>query len=811
MCVSQLYYRDEKMQAPDIHHKGLSTLEAKKRLAEFGKNEIVPTQVNSRLAELFKVLKDPMGLMLLGLSLIYFLLGENTDAILLLVAYIPVTGVDVFLEVRAERALSILKSTFRPTAKVIRDGIISEISILEIVPGDIVALEIGQTLPADGLAISSSDLTLNEASLTGESEPLIKAEGDPLSAGTSVVGGRGLLQVQITGRKTKFGKIVSLLEESKEEQSPLQKKVNRLVNRFFRIALLLVIFLFVIEFVRGKSFFQSLLIALTFGMASVPEEFPLVFTLYLSLGAWRLAKSGVLVKSLPSVETLGAVDVICTDKTGTLTEGKFQLNEIVPFSDANADDLWQYTLFACEPIITDSMEIAILDKAPLHIDHDQWSLVYDYPFENEGKHMTHAWKDKTGVTVVAMKGAIEGVLAHCKISEEMRKTIEEKNHQLASQGYRLLGLAGKKKSITGVRDQDEQGLSFLGILTFSDPIRASAIDAVKACQSQGIVVKMITGDHPLTAHAIADQLGLHHSHDALYTGADLKQFSQEARLEAFRKGAVFSRVSPEQKFELVQALKNEGKIVAMTGDGINDAPALKIADIGISMGENATDTARATAKMILIKNDFNGIVRAILEGRRIFSSLSKSFSYLISFHIPIILLAFLPPALGLGEILLPIHIIMLELIVHPVSAFTFENHPGVEKARRNELISKTRLMTSALSGVLVSLFALVPFYFFRAWETEEKRSFSMNIVLFGNIGFILLETIPLFTRRMVVTALILLLITVLVPIFPTSSHLLHLNSIPLKWVFICLVCGILCSLPSFFIRRLGRSESKVSE
>jgi Ca2+-transporting ATPase len=519
-----------------------------------------------------------------------------------------------------------------------------------------------------------------------------------------------------------------------------------------------------------------------------------------------LAKSGVLVKSLPAVETLGGVDIICTDKTGTLTEGKFQLTELIPFTSMTTEELWKFAVLACEPVITDSMEKAIFEKAPLRPDLSRWTLAYDYPFENDGKHMSHGWQRDSQESLLTMKGAVEGVLAHCRVTAEVKEDILNRTIKLSSEGFRLLGLAGKRASLTGIRERDEEDLTFLGIIAFSDPIRSSAKDAIQTCQQEGIVVKMITGDHPLTAHAVADQLGLAHSHNALYSGADLLRLNSEARKEAFRTGAIFSRVTPEQKHELVQALKDQGKIIAMTGDGVNDTPALKIADIGISMGEDATDAARTTSKLVLLQNDFNGIVQAVLEGRRIFSSLRKSFSYLVSFHVPIVLLTFIPPALGLGDVFRPIHIILLHLIVHPVSALTFENHPSVIMQRSHEILDRTTLLTSILSGLLVTLSALTPFFFFPDWAIEDKRSFSINVFLFGNIGFILLETFPTFTTRLIVTVLLLLLSSVLIFLLPVMSAPLHLATVLPVWFLVCSLLGIASSLPAFIIRKVRRRQ-----
>ncbi len=783
-----------------VSFTGLSSEEARRRLSTYGKNELLSEEKESRFLMILRLIKDPMGLMLLGLAVIYVFLGERTDAIILLIAYVPITAIDVILGAHAERAIGKLKSTFRPTAQVFRDGALTDVSILELVPGDVMALEEGQTIPADGTLSTTTELRINEASLTGESEPLRKQDRDDLSAGTSVLSGRGVLEVTATGPHTKFGKILVLLRASKEELSPLQRKIHHLIKLIIRIASVLVVILFGLEIFRGKPFLQALLSALTFGMAAVPEEFPLVFTLYLSLGAWRLARGGVLVKSLPAVETLGGVDVICTDKTGTLTEGKFRLTELIPYTSMETNELWEFAILACEPIITDSMEKAIFEKAPARPDVTQWTLVHDYPFETDGKHMSHGWRGASQQTLLTMKGAVEGVLAHCRLTAEEKQTILNRTIELASQGYRLLGLAGKHAPLTGLRPRDEEGLTFLGIMAFSDPIRSSAKAAIQTCQREGIVVKMITGDHPLTAHAVADQLELAHSHAALYSGADLLGLSHEARQEAFRTGAIFSRVTPEQKYELVQALKDQGKIIAMTGDGVNDTPALKIADVGISMGDTATDAARATSKLVLLQNDFDGIVQAVLEGRRIFSSLRKSFSYLVSFHVPIVLLAFLPPALGMGDVFLPIHIILLHLVVHPVSAFTFENHPVVKQNKSREVLDKTTFLTAILSGSLVTLTALAPFFFYPDWQIEQKRSFSINVFLIGNLGFVLLETIPIFTTRLFFTVFLLLSST-LIFYLNFMSKALHVQAILPIGYLVSSLLGLGSSLPSLIIRK----------
>lgn len=734
------------MKSDQLDHsniKGLTSDEAEKRLLEFGPNEIVPSRLESRLSQLKRLFLDPMGLMLLGLGGLYAVLGDQSDAIVLFLAFIPVTAVDVILDLKANKALQALKQTLKVTAKVLRDNMVQEISTQKLVRDDVILFDEGQAIPADGYIIEAQDLKVNEAALTGESIPVEKTVGQSFYGGTVVLQGRGLGLVNKVGKSTRFGKIATLLEETKNSNSPLQLKVNRLVKQVVLVALALAIGLLFLEYFRSGKFVQSLIIALTLGMAAVPEEFPLVFTLYLSLGAWRLSKAGVLVKSLPSVETLGSVNVICTDKTGTLTEGNFQLEELLAIDHAlGSDQLWLFALMACEENPVDSMEIAIINKSKEnHSSLTGWTLKWDYPFEQHGKHMSHVW-ERTGSTqkIIAMKGAVEGVLEHCSIDKQGRSELVKMVDSLASQGKRLLGLASRDGICVGDRNRDEHGLTFVGLLIFNDPVRASATEAIAACQSANIQIKMLTGDHPLTAHSVADQTGMTHQYDQLYTGDQLALMSTQQRWEAYRTGVIFSRVLPEQKYEMVEALKRNGLVVAMTGDGINDAPALKLADIGISMGKSATAVARSAAQMILLKNDFNGIVKAVFEGRRIFLNLQRSFSYLISFHFPVILLALAPPALDWGGLFLPIHIVLLELVVHPVSAFAFENLSMPEKVREKSLFSARRFFESSLSGVLLSIGCLALFRIYsNNTNIESARAIALAAILFGNIAFVFVE------------------------------------------------------------------------
>jgi Ca2+-transporting ATPase len=772
---------------------GLSHTEAQQRLAVYGPNEISHSSLTSRLEEIAKVLWDPMGVMLLGLAGLYAALGSTTDALILLIAWVPVTAVDVLLELRANRALKALRQTLSTTAKVMRDGAVRNVATREIVPGDLLVFEEGQNLPADGRVIEAQHLAINEAALTGESLPVEKSLEHQFFGGTQVLGGRGLGIVEKTGAATRFGQVASLLRTVQTPSSPLKRKVDRLVKQVVMVAIALAGVLFVLEWFRSGDLITSVIIALTFGMSAVPEEFPLVFTLYLSLGAWRLAQKRVLVKSLPSVEALGSADVLCTDKTGTLTTGRFELEQIRAIGGFPENLLWTAALMACEPHAVDAIEAAILERGREHVGGlAGWKLTWDYPFENVGKHMTHVWcRSGREDCRIVMKGAIEGVLAHCDINDSERADIHHLVGEFAAQGKRLLGLAWREGPAVGTREADERSLTLAGLLIFSDPIRDSAVAAIAECQAFGIAVKMVTGDHPLTAHAIAERAGIAHSDDALYTGDDLRRMDAASRTEAYIRGAVFSRVVPEQKYELVKALRESGRIVAMVGDGINDAPALRLADIGISMGHTATDVARSAGQIVILDSDLSGIVATLVEGRTILSNLKKSFNYLVAFHTPVILLALIPPFLSWAPLLLPVHIIVLEFLVHPISAFTFENL-SVTKERGSaapNVFGRETIVRPLFSGLIVSigilaLYAAVS----RGHSVDAARTAAFAAILVANMGFVVSEVWPQISGRFAVTVLTLFALCGLIASIPLPA--LHFTPIPANVLGFAVLMGI---------------------
>lgn len=806
--------------------RGLTSQEVKERLQKFGFNEIEEKKISAAFENFLKILSDPMGTMLLILSFIYWFLGKQSDAVILLVAYIPITAIDVLLELRSQKALRSLKRTLQSSCHVIRNGRTQKIPIRELVPMDLLLLEEGQAIPADGKLIEAVHLTIDEASVTGESIPVEKAIGNEVLSGTTILTGKGLIEVERTGLSSQVGSIAKVLREFEATTSPLLRTIRRVVKIIFFGAFVLAILVFILELLKAHGIGPSLISALTLAMAAIPEEFPLVFTLYLSLAAFRLSKKGILVKSLPAVEALGRVNVICTDKTGTLTEGKFRLEKLLVTQDGarNLDLETQALVFSCEPNAVDAMESSMLEWvtenqgfATIETLRQQWVLEFDYPFDNREKYMSHVWrKQGSGQQFIAMKGALEGVLSHCEPSTAHADILKLAQNE-AESGRRLLGLAARVGSFVGDRERDEKSLQFIGILSFTDPVRPGVKEATRLCGEHGIKIKMLTGDHLLTAHAIADRIDLPHRHDELYNGPDLEAMSSEARKAAYKQGTLFARLKPEQKLELVEALKSEGNIVAMTGDGINDAPALKLADVGISMGETATDVARSTAQLVLMKNDFRGIVAAVLEGQRVLNSLSQSFGYLIAFHIPIIGVALYQAFFLEASILLPIHIVLMELIVHPVSALVFDEKPMDLTSQRKELINKKIILWSTARGVLLTIFSVSAF-FLSEGSLEERRSLSVLLLVLGNIGLLLGEkggfVSAFFTgqplRPFIAASLLLCLSFALVFVPMISDLFLLINPTPIQFTGIILI-GILIGAihPSKEVVQLRRQRPEL--
>lgn len=735
--------------------QGLTSAEAARRLAEFGPNLLVKHRRGERVLEWLRALLDPMALMLAAAGSVYLALGERTEGYVLLAALVPVLAVDVIFEVRSSAAVRKLARAVAPRARVIRDGGEAEIATEDIVEGDLVLLGEGDIVHADAAVLSAFNLAVDEAQLTGESEPQSKSpaaagEGANVYAGSRVLAGHGVAQVAATGARTRFGNIARMVAEPGFELTPLQRKTARMVRRIVQAAIAASVLVFLLLRWRGAPVGDAFLYAITLAMAAVGEEFALVLTLFLALGSFRLGRIGVLVRHLASVETLGSTTVICLDKTGTLTAGTYELVSHAPIGPEMGEaELLEAAALACEPNPDDSIERTIVAHCAEHgVDiarlHEQWKLVHDYDFDAIGKHMSHVWKRADGrAGRIVAKGALEGILEHCAADDATRERAHRANAELAGQGMRVLAVAGRgadADGFSGVRDTDESNLRLYGLLGFQDPVRPDVPPAVAECQRAGIQLKLITGDHALTAHAIADATGLAHESDGIITGPELDRLDAADFAATVRRKTIIARVRPEQKFAIVDALMKAGEIVAMTGDGINDAPALRHAHIGVSMGRRGTEVARAAADIVLLDDDFASLVATIREGRRLFGNLEQAFRYLIGFKVMLVAMAMGAPVLGLPILLTPIDVVWLELIVHPVSALVFEGREPVRDVMSQPPLDPMRPILAgrsgfipAIAGALLASAAIGMFVALLGDGEGSARSAAMVIAVLGSL------------------------------------------------------------------------------
>ena len=745
---------------------GLTTTEVRRRLAEVGPNRLVQLERWAWLKHAIRIAADPMAIMLAIAGAVYLLLGETKDGIILLAAIVPVLGVDVLLDARSKRALRRLAATVKPRVRVLRDGAEADVPSEDLVPGDVVVLREGDILHADGVLRQVANLTIDESQLTGESEPVAKdadlgaVEPEPppdhcFFAGSLVVAGHGYGEVTSTGPRTRFGQIAHLVAESSPTPTPLQRKTGRMVKVLGLVAAAVASAVFALGLWRGTDTYHALLTALSVAISAVPEEFPLVFTIFLSMGAFRLSRRGVLVRRLAAVETLGSTTVICTDKTGTLTTGEFALDArvlLAPGVDEAA--LLEAALLASEPRPTDAMERALFAYArakevlPERL-HAAWRLVQDYDFDPVGKHMSHGWRPSGGPEParVSAKGALEGVLEHCLLAPGERERATAANAELAAKGMRVLAIAERVGgTLTGVRAEDERGFRLLGLLGFRDPLRPQVPAAVRECGEAGIRIKIVTGDHALTAHAIADAAGIRHSPRGIVTGDELDALGPEARAERITEATIFARVRPEQKHAIVEALSRAGEVVAMTGDGVNDAPALRRADIGISYGIRGTEVARASSDLVLLDDDFTSLVATVREGRGIYANIQKAFLYLLSFKLRVVGLALIVPLVGLPAFFQPVHLVWLELIIHPVSALVFEAEPPPKDVMRRPprnprapLVPRRLAVRSLLSGLTLMVAALWAYAIHLPEGVDYARSLGVAVLIVGSLLLVWVE------------------------------------------------------------------------
>ena len=739
--------------------EGLTSAEVQNRLQKYGYNELTSTRSKSIWKLAIEVIKEPMFLLLIACGVLYMILGDYKEGGILISTISIIILITFFQHRKTERALEALKNLSSPRALVIRNGQEVRIAGREVVPDDLVILHEGDRIPADGQLIEAVNFQVDESILTGESVPVTRGGTDEKSiifSGTLVTKGRGVMRVTKTGQSTEFGKIGSSLAAIEEEQTPLQNEMAKLIRNLGIFGIVLCVAVVLLFFFTRGNFIQSLLNGLSAAMAILPEEFPVILTVFFALGAWRLSKVHVLTRKPSAIETLGSTTVLCSDKTGTITQNKMVVASVFTGSDNVSKDLFMSSkpaldilhaaFLATHPESVDPMEKAIIRAVSLsentlsgHV------LLKEYPFSHELLAMSRLYSvgDKT---IAYCKGAPETIFDLCKFSSEDRVKGMAQVNKLASQGLRVIAVAGSERLSTEIPDsQPSLDLKFNGLIGLEDPIRPEVPAAINECRNAGIRVIMITGDFPETAKNIGQQIGL--NADGLLTGDQLDQLSDKQLAESIKSVSILARVKPEQKLRIVQALKQDNEIVAMTGDGVNDAPALKAAHIGVAMGNKGTDVAREASSLVLLDDNFTSIVGAIRMGRKIFDNLQKAMSYVLAIHIPIIGLTLLPAFFSeLAIILMPLHIVFMELIIDPVSSIAFEleeEEKGLmERTPRSpdeSFFGIRRIGMSILHGTLL-LIAVLSVYLIglkQGLTEEELRGVSFSTLIIGNLFLIL--------------------------------------------------------------------------
>jgi len=760
--------------------QGLTEEQVKQKITKEGYNELPSSKPKSLIHIALGVFQEPMFLLLVACGALYLFLGDVQEGLMLLGFVFVIMGIEFYQEKKTEKALDALKDLASPRALVIRNGIEKRIAGREVVTDDIMILQEGDRVPADAIVLYSVNLSADESLLTGEPVPVRKAEwvegtiqarpgGDDLPfvfSGSMIVQGNGIARVTSTALNTEIGKIGKALNEVKEEPTKLKREMGTLVKKLaiIGVALCLVV-IGAYTITRGwEHLLQGFLAGLTLAMAMLPEEFPVVLTVFLALGAWRISKKNVLTRKPAAVETLGSTTVLCTDKTGTLTKNKMTVSRLFngnDFMTVTADSIFpeefheiiEFGILSSQVNPFDPMEKAITVvgeqflKNTEHL-HSDWEMIKEYPLSKELLAMSRVFNNvETKTRTIAAKGAPEAIFDLCHIPEERKAELAKAIESLASSGLRVLGVAKDVENVSELPDiQHDFSFEFVGLIGLSDPIRENVPQAVTECYQAGIRVIMITGDYPVTAMTIGSEIGLENCEEVI-TGPQLDQLSEAELAEKIKTVNIFARVVPEQKLKIVNALKRNNEIVAMTGDGVNDAPALKAANIGIAMGEKGTDVAREASSLVLMDDNFASIVGAVRMGRRISDNLQKALGYIFAIHVPIAGLSLIPVFFAdLPLILWPVHIVFLELIIDPACSIVFE----AEKEERNVMsrppkpydepffgIKKILLSCTQGIGILIIVFAVYLYGLNNGYLEREVRALAFTTLIASNIAVIL--------------------------------------------------------------------------
>ena len=835
----------------DINNlQGHTDEEVMERLAQDGYNELPSTEKRTIFHILFEVIREPMFLLLIACGGLYLILGDVQEALMLLGFVFVVIGITIYQEQKTEKALDALRDLSSPRALVIRNGEQMRIAGRDVVREDIILISEGDRIPADSVLLSATNLLVDESLLTGESVPVSKkawngvdemgrpgGDNQPfVYSGTMVVKGQAIGEVRLTGPRTEMGKIGKALQTLETEDTNLQKQTGVIVKRFATVGLILCLIVIVVfGFTRG-NWLEGLLAGIALAMATLPEEFPVVMTIFLALGAWRISRRKVLTRRVQAIEMLGAATVLCTDKTGTLTLNRMTVTKVYTNQKTydvsmhqvvlpeDLHEVIEYSILASPTDPFDPMEKAMKElgtRTLLNTEHlhNNWAFLREYPLSEKLLAMSRVWQSEDGQNyVIAAKGAPEAIADLCHLTPGQVAELETAIEQMACQGLRVIGVAKGEFDASQLPDsQHDFRFEMVGLLGLADPVRPGVPEAMVECYTAGIRVIMITGDYPATARSIAAQIGLKPLDDII-TGSELDQMSDAELQRRIRKTCIFARAVPEQKLRIVSALKANGEVVAMTGDGVNDAPALKAAHIGIAMGGRGTDVARESAALVLLDDNFASIVSAVRMGRRIFDNLKKAMTFIFSVHIPIAGMSLLPVLLNWDLALLPVHIVFLELIIDPACSIVFE----MEEDEKDIMLRKPRMINEPLFGrqmvingliqglsVLLVVVIIYGLSLSSGFSADKARLLSFISLVVGNLGLIF--TNRSWTRSIIATLKVpnkslwwvtggALGFLILVSIVPFLRDLFKFESISVLEYLACLSAGVVSILASESIK-----------
>lgn len=811
----------------DALNNGLSDADVIRRRTQFGFNDILVAPPSTWIDLLKDTLRDPMIWFLIVVSTLFFMLGEIKEALVLMAALVPLVGMDAYLHRRTQASTQGLANRLATIAKVLRNGNLTTIPARQIVPGDLVEVAAGEAIPADGIIVKGHELQVDESSLTGEAYPVRKMPQTNIStttlhstntehwafAGTRLLTGTAHMQVVMIGGETLYGEIVRSATLSNHELTPLQRAVGRLVSAMLIGALLLCMALAAIRIVQGHSLIDAFLSAVTLAVAALPEEFPVVLTFFLGVGVYRLAQRQALVRRAVAVENIGRVTCICSDKTGTLTEGKLILSHSIVETGISSEQLIEWASMASRLESGDPLDMAIISAVRNRAD---FTLVASFPFTEDRSRETAIVRLPDGKELAAAKGAPENILAMCSQDTETAATWRERISSYAASGHKVIAVARKPLATHDSKDvEPTDGYTFAGFLALEDPIREGVREAVAACRSAGIRVIMVTGDHPATATAIAREIGLNDGHPVVELADILDPQQTGPQPDRLKMVDAIARAKPSQKLRLVQALREEGEIVAVTGDGVNDVPALQMADIGIAMGERGMQSAREVAAIVLLDDNFKTIVQAIAEGRQLFRNLQLSFAYLLLIHIPLVLSAAVAPLANNPLAYLPIHIVWLELIIHPTALLVFQDLPSshrlspVERGTTIRFFSVSSWGTIILSGLILAALISIGFEIAigTAGDVTHARSMAMSsLVSISAAATIVLSKLATRTSRAIVAGeLVTLVLFVQVPFL---SELVQLKPLHLfDWALVTGIGILATGLTMIFAATMRRNDS----